>query len=124
MPKSADLMGEGLPAALAGDLGFSPTNITAAGSTAGAGTTLPDDLHYFLVTAATTTAVAVTFSTACAIGTPIFVANLNASRATASVFAPSTGTMNGGTSAVTLITGQTGWFIQSTAGVWQGGKLS
>jgi hypothetical protein len=56
---------------------------------------------------------------------PIYVINKLTSAVTASIFAGSSSTMNGTTAgSVVLTTGAIGVFVQTSAGVWYGGKLS
>ena len=119
MPLVSDLMGLGMPAALATRLGNTPQTIAGAGATGGAATAIPVGQHITLFTAASTTANGIIFATNAAVGTPQYVAVLSSSPTTGTIYCPVSGSMNGTSNgSVVLTTGKTAIFIQTSQSVW------
>ena len=120
MPTTADLMGLGMPAALAFLEGTTPVTIAPTGATQGAAASIAPGVGVVLFSASTTTANALVFSTAWPIGDYCIVVNVSAANpVSGAVFAPSGGSMNGtANGSVTFSTGNSALFVQTTAGVW------
>lgn len=120
MPLVENLMGLGMPAPLAGGLGNSIQNVTCTGSNATAsGPNLQVGKHIALMTAASTTACAAHLNSSQSVGTPIYVVMLPTTSVTGYMYPPSGASLNGTTDGVvTLTTGKTAIFVQTTANVW------
>ena len=117
MSTVADLMGLGMPAALAARLGNTPTSITAAGTSQSTATLITQ--HVAMVNAQSSQTGAV-FSSNASLGAPFFVVSpVGVSAATAVIYCPVSGTMNGSTNgSVLLTTGKTAIFTQTAALAW------
>ena len=94
MSTVSDLMGLGMPAALANRLGLTPAVITCAGTTQAAATTI--QTHLSILSTGTSTTGAILPSSASLGG--VFVAACTAAT-TAVVYCPVSGTLNGTTNA-------------------------
>jgi hypothetical protein len=117
MSTIGDLMGLGMPAALAARLGNTPATLTAAASTSQTGAAVLTN-HVTLISAATGLN-SVIFATAAALGTPWYITNSTASAASALVYCPVSGTMNQTSNgSTTLATGKTAIFIQNAQSSW------
>lgn len=118
MPQVTDLMAAGMSWPLAQGLGNTAVTISAAGATVAAATTIQPNSNIVYVST-TTGAAAVAFSTAWSLGTPVYVAITATAAVSGTVCPPSGGLMNGSTNGtVTMSTGKTAVFIQTTATRW------
>jgi hypothetical protein len=118
MSTIGDLMGLGMPAALAARLGNTPATLAAAASTSQTGAALLTN-HVTLITAVSAGANSTVFATAASLGTPWYITNSTASGASALVYCPVSGTMNQTSNgSTTLATGKTAIFIQNAQSSW------
>jgi hypothetical protein len=93
MSTTADLMGLGMPAALAGRIGYTPASVSGAGTSQSAGTVLYGEALWLATP--TSSATAFTLSNAISSGRPVYFWNQSATY-TALVFPPTGGTINNG----------------------------
>lgn len=111
-----DLMGLGMPPRTASQLGYTPQNVTGAGTTQATATTIPPGFHLTILTS-TTGATGCVFASAAANGIPNIVYCATGSTVTGVVYCPVSGTMNESTNAgLSVIAGKAALFIQTTAG--------
>ena len=112
-----DLMGLGLPAALAERLGNSVATAAAAASSSQTGATVITQ-HVMLFTAATGANSAI-FATAASIGTPHWITNSTASAVALLVYCPVSGSMNQTANGnLSIATGKTAVFVQNGQSTW------
>lgn len=110
MPTLAeDLMGVGLPAAVAGRLGHQPASITCAGTAAGTATVMTSKMCQLSAASSQTGAMLPDTNGLCIVNT--------LSSTSAVVYAPNSGTINGAAS-LTLAQNKTAFLQQFSAGVW------
>ena len=117
MSTVADLMGLGMPAALAARLGNTPTAVTGAGTSQATATAISQ--HVSMVNAQSSQTGAI-FASAASLGAPFYVVSpVGVSAATAVIYCPVSGTMNGTTNgSVVLTTGKSAIFVQTGALAW------
>ena len=118
MAQPEDLMNRGVAPALALDLGYKAVTITGAGTTVAAATLIQPDNHLVIMTTTTAGAASVRLSSEAPLGTMIWICNSTGSGVTGNVFPSTNGIINAGatSAAVTLTTGVSALFIQTTAG--------
>lgn len=96
MALTSSLMGAGMPAGLANLVGVQISNVTAAGTTQGAGTTIGADGNQICLVTTGASTTAVTLSAAIPVAQGVVVQNINATIYAASVFPPTGCTIDGG----------------------------
>jgi len=117
MSTVADLMGLGMPAALASRLGNTPAALTGTGTSQATAALISQ--HVTMLNAQTSQTGAV-FSSNASLGAPIYVVSpVGVSAVTGVLYCPVSGTMNGTTNgSVLLTTGKTAIFVQTAALAW------
>ena len=120
MAQPEDLMNRGVAPALATDLGYKAVTLAGTGTTVAAAALIQPDNHLVIMTTTTAGAASVRLSSEAPLGTMIWICNSTGSGVTGNVFPSTNGIINAGatSAAVTLTTGVSALFIQSTAGFW------
>ena len=118
MASTADLVGLGMPGPQATFLGYTPTAITAAGTSSTTATEIGKDVGFVVITTASSqTGVRLHASTP--IGRPIFFSCPTSDSAV--IFPPASGQINGGTATtggLTLAQNKVALFIRQTTTLW------
>jgi hypothetical protein len=115
----SDLMAFGTPPRTASQIGMVPTAVSAAGTTQATAATLPLGCHLFVLASGSSDA-GVVFASGTGLATINVVINsTGASYATAKIYCPVSGTMNNGSNgSLSLATGKTALFIQTSQSNW------
>ncbi len=118
MASTSDLVGLGLPAPLATFLGYSPTTVVTAGTSATDATALGPDVGFVVLTTASSQTGA-KLHASYPIGRPLIITNPTST--TGIIYPPTSGTINGGTATSggqNLAVNKTAVYIRQTSTAW------
>jgi len=118
MASTADLAGLGMPVQQATILGYTPTTVVAAGTTAAAATIVGPDVG-FIVCDTGTSLTGIKLNASTPIGRPIFVTNPDSD--TAIIYPPTNGQINGGTATTggqNVAQNKVAIYIRQTTTLW------
>lgn len=118
MASVSDLVGLGLPPKLAQAIGYSPTTVVAAGTTAATATEIGPDVG-FVVADTGSSLTGLKLNASYPLGRPLIITNPDSD--TAIIYPPTSGTINGGTATTggqNLAQNKTAIYIRQTDVKW------